>query len=888
MADPVYVGEASGGGGRYYDPDTGMYWTEATGWYYSSGGDESSGAIPGYVTPGGTPPGGVYQIGGVWYDASGKPVTGATTPTTTTSTTTPRTTSSGGGGGGGSSSGGSVTTIETDPVSGRRYRAVNGIFSSWMDPVSAGNYGGSGTYPGDANGDGIQDATGLANGVVKVSTSLSPTGYIYGTTPVYPNGAPYTGGATSTGGNKPILIDKTGAITGRAGTSYYYDDNGLPHTLVTGSTSSSSGSSSGGSSLSGSGGGGGGSSSSGVHSGGYNNTDTTIHEGGFTNTNISDLGPNSMANNAADRAQQAAQFAATNSLAAQRARVEAANAYANALMTYDPAAYEAFKTHAGGDLQNAIGTGGNAISQNALLPAAMALEALNGLPAASGGGGLQSGTTAGGGDPTSPGATGGGDTQSGGSGNTTTQAPAAGSLEARFGPPPGGYTTWADFLTATKNVPVGVLPSEMGAFVQQYKMQNDPGWQQSMTAYAESNNPWGVPGGFQGFFGSRQMGSDARNAWYQHDLNPSAPIAYQPGQYIAGGQYAPMTPTGATVTTGGGTAAAPSYNTISTPPNTVAPQANTSFSQPYPNLGTNPDGSAVSPVQLKTAPHFDYATNQWVPTMATGGLTRAPMAIVGDPQRDGRPNPEVIHNPTGAPISVTPMRNMRAGGLQHMMPNGQMMAGPPMPNAMAMQNANPNARFMRPQMMPHQRMGGLVPRFAYGTDGQWYPDATPIAAPVPAAPTIYPDAAPMAALAQQSDVQPTPTTFAGSGEGTPTTNTTQPLLQAAPIGQSPSVPATTTTYGGETTGGVTTPAGTGNPLMDQALADRLKAQLPLWAQNNPYAFMLSNYDQYGPTERNLYEQYLQTAKGIPIADTQFAAAKNRMGGLSRGSLSLGY
>lgn len=46
-----------------------------------------------------------------------------------------------------------------------------------------------------------------------------------------------------------------------------------------------------------------------------------------------------------------------------------------------------------------------------------------------------------------------------------------------------------------------------------------------------------------------------------------------------------------------------------------------------------------------------------------GGFVNDRMAVVGDPQRDGGPNPEIIYNPTGAPISVTPMRNFGFGTL---------------------------------------------------------------------------------------------------------------------------------------------------------------------------------------------------------------------------------
>ena len=54
------------------------------------------------------------------------------------------------------------------------------------------------------------------------------------------------------------------------------------------------------------------------------------------------------------------------------------------------------------------------------------------------------------------------------------------------------------------------------------------------------------------------------------------------------------------------------------------------------------------------------AVNQpQVPQMAQGGMVNDKVFIAGDPQVPGNPNPEVVHNPTGAPISVTPMNRLQ-------------------------------------------------------------------------------------------------------------------------------------------------------------------------------------------------------------------------------------
>lgn len=74
------------------------------------------------------------------------------------------------------------------------------------------------------------------------------------------------------------------------------------------------------------------------------------------------------------------------------------------------------------------------------------------------------------------------------------------------------------------------------------------------------------------------------------------------------------------------------------------------------NTGTN----------LATAPRLAYGSNglsHYAGGSRFHGFVNDRMAVVGDPQRDGRPNPEVIYNPTGAPISVTPMRNFGMGSL---------------------------------------------------------------------------------------------------------------------------------------------------------------------------------------------------------------------------------
>lgn len=53
----------------------------------------------------------------------------------------------------------------------------------------------------DLNRDGLDDRTGYAVGVYPVSTSVSPTGFVYQGQPVWPDGSPYTGGSAQGGPN---------------------------------------------------------------------------------------------------------------------------------------------------------------------------------------------------------------------------------------------------------------------------------------------------------------------------------------------------------------------------------------------------------------------------------------------------------------------------------------------------------------------------------------------------------------------------------------------------------------------------------------------------------------------------------------------------------------
>jgi hypothetical protein len=77
-------------------------------------------------------------------------------------------------------------------------------------------------------------------------------------------------------------------------------------------------------------------------------------------------------------------------------------------------------------------------------------------------------------------------------------------------------------------------------------------------------------------------------------------------------------------------------------------------------VGVNPTGSPAAP--STSSPSSYFSTNNSRQPMqlqfANGGSTRERRMIVGDPQRNGRPNPEMIINPTGAPLRIVPLQDM--------------------------------------------------------------------------------------------------------------------------------------------------------------------------------------------------------------------------------------
>ena len=300
-----------------------------------------------------TPDGQYYYTGSGWalvssYDpwgTGGGSSGGGTTTTPKATTSTLKATS------GGSTGGGSIPTT-----------------SAWVDPQ-------------DKNGDGIDDSTGYANGVVKVPTSVSWTGYTYNGEYVWPNGAPAGPDPNATtGGGAPTTTSSDTALVTRADGSIVLIDRRTGQVISTVSgpkpVSTSSGGSSGG-------------------SGG--NTNTSVRTGGFTDTNISEYGPERVALEQAQIQLQREIAAAKNEtdlaianmnyalnlrrlgLDERKFGVDAAETFGRLASSTDPLAFAAFLHAGGGNIMNSLGAGNDALSPAALLPAARALQAMRGL-----------------------------------------------------------------------------------------------------------------------------------------------------------------------------------------------------------------------------------------------------------------------------------------------------------------------------------------------------------------------------------------------------------------------------------------------------------------------------------------------------------------------------
>ena len=104
-----------------------------------------------------------------------------------------------------------------------------------------------------------------------------------------------------------------------------------------------------------------------------------------------------------------------------------------------------------------------------------------------------------------------------------------------------------------------------------------------------------------------------------------------------------------------------------------------------------------------------------IPGFAYGGVSRASQMIVGDSQRNGKPNPELVQVPPGTPTRVTPLSKVASQATAHANPMSAVRHDMPMSRGVG-------PRVMSSMMPKHNRQP--IPKYAYGTDAFNYGDYT--------------------------------------------------------------------------------------------------------------------------------------------------------------------
>src|SRR3990167_3210678 len=151
--------------------------------------------------------------------------------------------------------------------------------------------------------------------------------------------------------------------------------------------------------------------------------------------------------------------------------------------------------------------------------------------------------------------------------------------------------------------------------------------------------------------------------------------------------------------------------------------------------GSNSSAFGNQSAAQTATPEMENAGNEYLnqvmnagnfSAFAGGGMTQEPQFMTGDAQISGQPNPEVIDNPTGAPIGVMNEQNIMAR-IQELNQRLQMTQDPTEQQLltemlqhyqdmlMEIQGGKMGRQQMPPQMgqMP---MGGGMPGYAWGTD----------------------------------------------------------------------------------------------------------------------------------------------------------------------------
>lgn len=800
--------------------------------------------------------------------------------------------------GGSSSSGGSAPIsygdMYYDPRIGKYVQVDSrGNISVVGEPVQQA----TGTNPLDANNDGLVDATGRAVGVQAVPQSVSPTGFVYGNTPVWPNGAALTQTELAQFGFGGPETEVPGYTGIKEGTKGLYGLNNLTgqYELIPGSEVFAKGGTGASAATSSFGG-----YSGGV--GGLRNTDSLIAQIGAQYVSEMDKlnaanaarmseiqaqlggqkeilaqqqafqGQQSALQRAFQAAQQAWQSGVTNRQLQQQEEAlkrQAANDFRSAVSDTDPIAYAAM-LKANGTIENALRGGNTALTDRSMAGAAGLLDLIRrpfqeipGFTWSEGGG------TAGGGGTGAPAFTGGvGTGATGGATGGTGAQTAQGGMDAATSQFQNNWTNWL-----AENMP---------------------------------RNPWVLEGST---WTNRETGETAQ-AMPGTDYNGPAVLGYMnfdamPEFQNTFGRY-------------GGTPE-DIYGTYGGLQQAIDP-TQPGFAGPYRGY---------------TWGNQTWDGSQWV---APQGVTTE----VSYAEEPGTKTRAVVPGLTVEGYAGGTGPGMFARGL-HI--TGEPVPGSDKPNPELVQ-WTPQGNIVRPVPMQQARrmLRGGLRGYAFGTLGGWgYPTYTapqPAPAPTPAPEPVYQEPAPAPEPVYTAPA-PTTTTTAPIGTGATTTTTSAPsgyvygganvgyipqatydamqAQQAAPVttstggstatqpattsstssSASGSSPSSTTTPPVETTS--TTPTSSLDGLVNyggqeitpeyQALLDEIRNFRTDPTQNvydrtlNPWDVSFNNLD---PIQQEIFYRGRQAEFGIPFASQVWEQNRYRLPGLSRASVGIGY
>lgn len=624
------------------------------------------------------------------------------------------------------------------------------------------------------------------------------------------------------------------------------------------------------------------------------------------------------AQNSQDRYLQAAIFAQQQDLNNKQLKLNAANAYAQHASSTDIGGMLAWMAAmGGGSVQNAIHSADpyGALTAAALLPGAQDLEVLqqnpqtadqilqqilSGMPQqTTGGGGLTSGTTS-----TAGGTTAG---TTGGTTGTSTTGTATGTTGGLSGvpaaqtpqPPAGPYYT--------NGQPQGVDPKVVAAqqVLSQRGAPNGMTWNDYILQQAQLGLSWGQL--------YQQLPSTVQQAMSDTGMTlapPSQQLVDTNTQWGPNG--VPLgngfwdSPLGRQY--GGMTIAAPAQNGYGAQPGGLTGAAAEVYNRnnPTPIEGTaaNPQAGTVSnqtPYGNDNPMFQDTLTKQATVAMASGGLTRAPQMMVGDapgPNPFHGARPEMVINPTHAPLAVVPTQAM--GGMMHFAQGTPRYATGTVGGAGWDPNsAGATAAILGNVYTPPAQTTSYAPPTISGTVGgtttqHLMPYRPPTPAPIPygndtqnnvTTPTTS-NPAPVATPVTPPVTQPVAPVTAGSpstgvavttgGLTSPTTNTS---ATTPATGTSNTLPSNIYTGSGYTT---QTPEQAGAAASDVPYLQQVYDQ----RVNTPIgstSYMNTAFGQQNPAYQQAYFQGLQTKYGIPTDVSQWDYARNMIGGLTRPS-----